>query len=134
MRLQDYSHTANCVFSLSYHMVLVTKRRRPVLTGPMLEVAEALARARCAARGGSLVEFGAEADHIHLLMRLPPSVPVSDLANAVKTNISRTLRRDFPALRRIGPALWSPSYFVTSCGGASLETVKDYVRAQARPD
>lgn len=115
-------------------MVLVTKRRRTVLTGPMVRAAEVMARARCAARGGDLLEFGAEADHIHLLLRLPPSVPVSDLANAVKTNISRTLRRDFPALRRMGPALWSPSHFVTSCGGASLETVKDYVRAQERPD
>ena len=134
MRLQDYSHTANCVFSLSYHMVLVTKRRRPVLTGPMIDAANALARLRCEARGGRLIEFGAEVDHLHLLLQLPPSVPVSDLANALKTNISRTLRRDFPALRRIGDALWSPSYFVTSCGGAGLETLRDYVRSQERPD
>ncbi len=115
-------------------MVLVTKRRKPVLTGAMIEVAEALSRMRCEARSGRLAEFGAEADHLHLMLQLPPSVPVSDLANAIKTNISRTLRRDFPTLRRIGDALWSPSYFVTTCGGASLETVKDYVRAQDRPD
>ena len=134
MRLQDYSHTANCVFSLSYHMVLVTKHRRAVLTGPMIDAARDLARLRCDARGGRLVEFGAEADHIRLMLQLPPSVPVSDLANAIKTNISRRLRRDFPALRRLGDALWSPSYFVTSCGGAGPETVRDYVRAQERTD
>ncbi|PZO72208.1 MAG: IS200/IS605 family transposase, partial [Mesorhizobium amorphae] len=53
---------------------------------------------------------------------------------AAKTSTSRRLRRDHPELRRLGDALWSPSYFVASCGGASLETVKGYVRSQERPD
>ena len=134
MTIQGYTHTNNCVYALTYRMVLVTKRRRPVLTGPMIDLAGDLARERCAARGGRLVEFGGEADHLHLLLQLPPAVPVSDLANALKTNVSRILRRDFPELCRLGDALWSPSYFVTSCGAVSLETVKDYVRAQERPD
>lgn len=75
-----------------------------------------------------------EADHIHILVALPPTVALSEFANAAKTSTSRRLRRDFPTLRRLGNALWSPSYFVCSCGGASLETVKHYVRSQQRPD
>ncbi len=131
---QSYSHTNNCVFSLHYNMVLVTKRRRAVLTPEMLRAAEIAIRERCDVRGGALEKFGAEADHIHILFSLPPAEAVADFANAVKTTTSRRLRRDFPSLKRLGGALWSPSYFVSNCGGAPLETIKEYVRSQERPD
>ena len=134
MNMQAFTRTNNCVFSLTYHMVLVTKRRRPVLTGAMIDTARSIAHERCNVRAGELVAFGGEADHLHLLFRLPPAESLADFANAMKTNSSRLLRRDFPQLKRMGSALWSPSYFVCSCGGASLETVKDYVRSQERPD
>jgi putative transposase len=47
------------------------------------------------------------------------------------------MRRDHPEhLRKYywKPVLWSRSYFVASCGGAPLEVVKQYIRAQTRPD
>ncbi|WP_092465512.1 IS200/IS605 family transposase [Donghicola eburneus] len=134
MSLQAYTSTHNCIYALRYHMVLVTKYRRRVLTGHMLDAARDVLDARASTQGGRIEEFGGEEDHIHLLVSLPPAVPVSIFANAAKTGTSRRLRRDFPQLKKIGPALWSPSYFVTSCGGAPLETIKEYVRSQARPD
>ena len=115
-------------------MVLVVKRRRAVLTAAMLDAAREVISERCATRGGRLVEFASEADHLHMLVALPPTEALADFANAAKTGTSRRLPRDFPALKWLGPALWSPSYFVCSCGGASLETVNEYVRAQERPD
>ena len=128
------THANNCVYALNYHLVLVTKRRRPVLTGPMLGAAEIAIRERCELRGGKLKEFGAEADHVHALVSLPPAATLAEFVNAVKTTTSCRLRRDFPQLRRIGNALWSPSYFIASAGGAPLDRIKEYVRAQGRPD
>lgn len=134
MNMQALTRTNNCVFALTYHMVLVTKRRRPVLTGTMIDQARGIASERCAARDGRLIELNREPDHLHLLVSLPPTTALAEFANALKTSTSRLLRRDHPALRRLGGALWSPSYFVSHCGGASLETVKEYVRAQSRPN
>jgi putative transposase len=34
----------------------------------------------------------------------------------------------------IGDALWSPSYFIASAGGAPLDRIREYVRAQDRLD
>lgn len=133
-KIQDMTHTNNCVYALHYHLVLVTKRRRQVLTGPMLESAEVAIRERCLRRDGTLEEFGAEADHIHALVSLPPAASLAEFVNAVKTTTSRRLRRDFPQLRRIGDALWSPSYFIASAGGAPLDRIKEYVQSQDRPD
>lgn len=134
MTKQDYTRTNNCVYSLTYHMVLVVKWRRNVLTSDMLDAARAVLTDRCKARDGSLLAFGGESDHLYMLVSLPPTASLADFANAAKTGTSRLLRRDFPQLKRLGEGLWSPSYFVCSCGGVSLETVREYVQAQKRPD
>jgi len=42
---------------------------------------------------------------------------------------SGQLRAEFPRLRRL-PALWSPSWFVSTVGGAPLEVVRGYVENQ----
>lgn len=134
MEKQPLIHKNNCVFSLTYHMVLVVKRRRRLLTPEAFAAARVMTQARVDARGGRIVEFGGEADHLHLLVSLPPSEAIADFANAVKTSVSRRLRRDFPHIRNAGPALWSPSYFVCSCGHADADTVRDYIRAQTGPE
>ena len=32
------------------------------------------------------------------------------------------------------PVLWSRTYFVTSCGGAPLSVIKQYIEQQERPE
>lgn len=124
----------HCVYDLNYHLVLATKRRRRLLTPSLLDVVETSMRERVAAAGGALTEFGGEADHVHALIALPPKAQLTVLVNAIKTNSSRRLRAASPELLRGGPAFWSPSYFIASCGGAPLERIREYVRAQERPD
>lgn len=134
MKYQEYTTTNNCIFNLTYHLVLVTKYRRKALTASMLDAAEVAIRERCEVRGGGLLEFNGEKDHVHALITLPPAEALADFVNATKTTTSRRLRRDFPQLKQLGSALWSRSYFVCSVGGAPLEVIKEYVRSQARPD
>ena len=65
-------------------------------------------------------------DHVHLLVEVPPAVPLSRLVQLVKGRSSRRLRQEFAALGRL-PALWAPSWFVSTVGGAPLDVVKRYV-------
>lgn len=83
-----------------------------------------------------LVEFEGECDHVHLLLNFPPKVAISKLVNSLKGVSSRYLRRDYPQLQRLckKSALWSPSYFAGSCGGAPLETIKKYIENQTKPE
>ncbi|MBW4048578.1 MAG: IS200/IS605 family transposase [Proteobacteria bacterium] len=74
-----------------------------------------------------------EADHVHGLIDLPPHRAVSECVNALKTNTSRLLRRDFGAeLERVyrSPVRSSRSYCVISVGGAPLEVLKAYIQQQ----
>jgi putative transposase len=126
----------HCVFSLNFHLVLVTKSRKRALTAEMLSRFDELARERATDWNGSLIEINGESDHVHLLLSLPPTIAIADFVNALKTGTSRRLRSEFKThLGRFyrEPVLWSRSYCVLSCGGAPLEVIKQYIQQQDRP-
>jgi putative transposase len=83
-----------------------------------------------------LVEFNGEPDHVHLLINFAPQVQLSKLIANLKTVSSRLLRKEFAQeLERTysKPVFWSGSYFVASCGGVTIETLRKYVEGQASP-
>jgi putative transposase len=90
--------------------------------------AEILAHWHC-----ELLEFGAEADHVHLLIAIHPAIKISELVNNLKAASSKRMGGQHAArLRRFysKPGLWHHAYYVGSVGGATPETVRAYVEAQ----
>jgi putative transposase len=133
---QALHRNSNAVYRLVYHLVLVTKYRKRVFTGPMLDRCSSILGTLCAAHDGFVLECSGEGDHVHALLDLPPKVRPSDLINLLKTVTSRRLRSEFPSLRsayRGKPVLWSPSYCIISAGGAPIEILRQYVENQKRP-
>lgn len=82
--------------------------------------------------GCELLACDGEADHLHAIVEYPPKVSVSGLVNALKGTSSRLLRKERPDIagRHFDGALWSPSYFAASTGGAPLEAIRRYVEQQ----
>ena len=115
----------------------MTKYRKRVLNGAMIDHARELLSTLCSSWSGTLLECSGEADHLHALIDVPPKVRPSDLVNNLKTVLSRQLRKEFPAVRtayRGKPVLWSPSYCLISAGGAPIEILRQYVENQKRPE
>jgi putative transposase len=79
--------------------------------------------------GGQVIEAEVMPDHGHLLVEVAPTVALSKLVQMLKGRSSRLLRAEYPVLCR-GAALWSPSWFVATVGGAPLEVVRRYVENQ----
>ena len=79
-----------------------------------------------------LIECNGEKDHVHLLVEPVPHLTPSKLVNSLKGVSSRFLRQEFPELEQFywKGGLWSPSYFIASCGGAPLEIIKEYIENQ----
>jgi putative transposase len=123
----------HCVYNLNFHLVLVTKYRRKCLTSAMREHLVGTLTGLLKKWGGTLLECHGEADHMHLLIALPPTVLLSTFVNNLKTVSSRLLRKEYgPALARWyrQPVLWSRSYCVLSCGGAPLSVLRQYIEQQ----
>ena len=73
--------------------------------------------------------------HVHLLVVYPPKVAISSLVNSLKCVSSRLLRKkEYPSIKGQlwGDALWSPSYFAGSCGGAEVEIIRQYIEHECR--
>ena len=122
--------------NLHAHLVFTPKYRKAVFTSKLLTTCESAMRKVCDDFDVELTEFNGESDHVHLLIQYPPTVQLSSLVNSLKGVSSRIMRRDHPAeVKKVlwGDHLWSPSYFVGSCGGAPLSIVKDYITNQKLP-
>ena len=135
MENQQIRSGRHCVFNMHVHLVFVTKYRKDVFTKPMLDAMERMFKKVCLDFEAELTEFNGEDDHVHLLINYPPKVAVSNLVNSLKGVSSRHLRKDFPEIKNKlwGGSLWSPSYFASSCGGAPLEIIKQYIEQQQTP-
>jgi putative transposase len=80
---------------LHAHLVLVTKFRRTLLTGDMLTFCEHTMRTVCAELDVELVEFNGEADHVHLLVRYPPTLAISLLVQRLKGRTAYAVRCEY---------------------------------------
>lgn len=120
------------VSALHAHLVFVTKCRRDVLSPLAIQDLTAIFAKVCRDFEAELVACSGEDDHVHLLVTYPPKVSVSKLVNSLKGVSSRKLRDVRPEIigRYHQGVLWTPSYFVASCGGAPLSVVAEYVRSQ----
>ncbi|MDD5377611.1 MAG: IS200/IS605 family transposase [Acidithiobacillus sp.] len=132
----EIRHGRHCVFNLHVHLVFVTKYRRGVFTGEVLADLRNIFAAVCQDFSAELVEFDGEDDHVHLLVNYPPTVSVSALVNSLKGVSSRLIRKkNYPSVSKKlwGGALWSPSYFAGSCGGAPISVIRQYIEQQQTP-
>ena len=125
------------VYNLHVHLVFVAKYRRKVFTKEILDDMRGILESVCTDFEAQLVEFEGEDDHVHLLVNYPPKVSISKLVNSLKGVSSRMIRqKNYPSMKQKlwGGALWSPSYFAGSCGGAPIEIIRQYIEQQKTPD
>ena len=132
---QEIRTGRHCVFNMHVHLVFVAKYRRDVFTKAMLETMREVFERICLDFEAALVEFDCEHDHVHLLVNYPPKIAISSLVNSLKGASSRIVRTKHPEIKNKlwGSALWSPSYFAASCGGAPIGIVKQYIQQQQTP-
>lgn len=130
----EYNRKSHSVYLLTYHIVFVTKYRRPVISDEIGYFMKEHAAYLCGRFGGELISAETDEDHIHLLVSMPPDVAPSRLVTTLKTQLSKEVRSEYTAhVRKYlwGDApFWSSSYFIASTGTAVMEKVKEYIEGQ----
>ncbi|NEP46716.1 MAG: IS200/IS605 family transposase [Okeania sp. SIO2H7] len=133
----DFVSSGRSVSDLKAHLILTTKYRKNVFTASMLTrlneiLEELLVKWEC-----KLIEFNGEENHVHILFQYHPNVMLSKLVNNVKTVTSRRLRKEFAEQINViywKNVLWNSSYFIASCGGVTISTLKKYIENQKTPE
>ena len=133
--MDDLESLAHTVWDCKYHVVFIPKCRKKVLYGEIRkmlgEVFHRLARQKeCRIEEGHLM-----ADHVHMLIAIPPKYAVSQVVGYIKgksaIHVSRTLfdrKRNFT-----GQHFWARGYFVSTVG-RDEGTVRAYIQRQEAED
>ena len=130
--MQHYRKTSHSVYDIRYHIIWITKYRKPVLTGEVAAHVRDLLRAICADNDVEIVSGHVSKDHIHLMVSVPPYLSVSKLVQALKGKSSRKILTRFEEMRKQywGRHFWGRGYFVATTGNVTAETVQKYIENQ----
>ena len=130
-QLQSLNHT---VWECKYHVVWIPKYRKKVLYGSIRQELVNLFRELANRRGCTILEGHLCADHVHMLLSIPPKYRVSEIVGYLKGKSAIEIARRFGKVRKItGASFWARGYFVSTVGVGERE-IRLYIRNQEKED
>ena len=126
------SHTRwNC----KYHIVFIPKYRRKEIYGKLRSDIGQIIRQLCSYKGVDIIEAHAMPDHIHMLVRIPPKIAVSNFMGYLKGKSSLMIFERHANLKyKYGNRnFWAKGFFVSTVG-LDTNTVQEYIREQEKED
>lgn len=131
--MKEYRKSSHCIYDLKYHIVWITKYRKPVLSEEIGKRVRDIVRQICTSLDVEIIKGNIRRDHVHLLVSMPPTESVSKLVQRMKGVTSRKLLQENQGLNRAfwGRHLWSRGYFVASIGEVSEEIISSYIEDQS---
>jgi putative transposase len=111
--------------------VWIPRRRRKVLVERVKIRLNELILQKTNELGVDILAIEIMPDHVHLFVNTVPNMSIQQLMFRIKGFTSRILRQEFPHLKRM-PSMWTSSYFASTAGNVSSETIRKYIEAQSK--
>ncbi|MGC9516182.1 MAG: IS200/IS605 family transposase [Methanomicrobiales archaeon] len=131
---QILDRNQHSVYTLTYHLVLVIKYRRQVIT-PIIyfrlgEIFQNIGKLY----NIELMESNYETDHIYFLFKAKPDTILLKFINSYKSASSRLIKKEYPEIKKKlwKVAFWKIGYFLSTTGGANIETIRKYIERQQK--
>ena len=126
----EYRHTKTTVSSINYHFVFCPRYRRKIFNIPGLEQRfQELVSVECKRLDIDILAMECHVDHVHMFVSALPSISIPEIMKRIKGSTSLELRKEFHQLSAM-PSLWTRSYFVSTAGSVSAETIMWYIETQ----
>ena len=130
--LNEYRRTKTTVSFIQYHFVFCPRYRRKIFLNSQVEERfKMLVREICEELEIEVIAMECDQDHVHLFLNALPTFSPTDIMAKIKGVTSKKLREEFPHLQHL-PSLWTRSYFVSTAGNISSETIRRYVENQKK--
>jgi len=132
--MEHYRKSSHTVYDIKYHIVWITKYRKPVLRGEVAERVRELIREICKAKDVDILKGHVSKNHVHIFVSVPPHISVSKIVQAIKGKTSRKLMMEYKSLNRAfwGRHIWARGYFVASSGNVTDEVIMKYIEEQGK--
>lgn len=128
-----YRKKAHAVYLTTYHIVFVTKYRRPCINRDLSMFLKSQITKLIEGNKGLVHAIETDWDHIHILAELPIDQAVAKFIGVLKGVSAQNAGKQFADYLSAfywGGSFWSDSYFVASTGGVTLDVIKKYVESQ----
>lgn len=131
---QSLDKNQHSVYTLTYHLVLVTKYRRSVINQKIYFRLREIFQNIGKTYNIHLQESNYETDYIHFLFKAKPDTTLLKFINSYKSASSRLIKKEYPEIKKKlwKEAFWKIGYFISTTGGANIETVRKYIERQQR--
>lgn len=128
---QQYRRSRHSVSLMNFHFVWTPRRRKKVLINEVAKRLEEIIKDVACDKQMNILAMKIMPDHVHLFVSCLPSVAADQIMFRVKGRSSRILRKEFSHLQKM-PSMWTRSYFVSTAGNVSTETIKRYIAEQRK--
>ena len=132
-RFKKLSHT---LYECKYHIVMCPKYRHRIFTDEIAEYTKQQLYSLCRQKDlVEVLELNVMADHIHLVVSIPPKYSVSAIMGYLKGKLSIRLFQKYERLgkRYWGQHLWSRGYCVSTVG-LDEDKIRKYVKWQEKKE
>jgi len=133
--MDEYQSLNHSKWECKYHVVFIPKCRRKVLYGELRQHLGAVLRTLAEHKESRIEEGHLMADHVHMLIEVPPKYAVSQVIGYIKGKSAIHVARTFMERKRnfVGQHFWARGYFVSTVGRDEA-VVREYIRQQERED
>jgi len=130
--IESLSHTQ---WDCKYHVVFIPKYRRKVLFGALRQHLGGVFRQLAQQRESRVEEGHLMADHVHMMLRIPPKYAVSQVVGYIKGKSAIHIARVYGERKRgfVGQHFWARGYFVSTVGRDEA-VIREYIRKQEEED
>ena len=131
----DKNTLAHTRWECKYHIVFAPKYRRQVIYGKIREDICEILKTLCTRKGVEIIEAEWCPDHIHMFVRIPPSLSVSSFMGYLKGKSALMIFERHANLKyKYGNRhFWCRGYYVDTVG-KNARKIEEYIRNQLQED
>ena len=131
----DMNSLAHTKWECKYHIVFAPKFRRQIIYGKLKTDVAQILSALCKRKGVEIIEAECCRDHIHMLVRIPPSISVSSFMGYLKGKSSLMIFDRHANLKyKYGSRhFWCRGYYVDTVG-KNAKKIEAYIKNQIQED
>ena len=110
-----------------HHCVFSTKERRPLIDPPLRDRLWPFLGGIARQNGMKAIEIGGMPDHVHLLLSLPPTLPIAKALQLIKGGSSKWVHDTFREHWQFG---WQVKYGAFGVSVSLLDKTVHYIKTQ----
>ena len=131
----DDSSLSHTRWNCKYHIVVIPKYRRKAIYGKLRADIGSILRQLCEYKGVEIVEAHAMSDHIHMLVKIPPKIAVSNFMGYLKGKSSLMIYERWGNMKYKyrNRQFWCRGYYVDTTG-KNTKKIKEYIANQLNED